>query len=416
MDVERIGKRFWTRILTCTALAWVLVLSPHLVWAQRPAVVDVAMVKQETIAQPVIFVGTVEPRRRSQVASEVAGVVAKLYVEEGQPVRQGDPLIDLRRERLKIALRATQSTAERYRQELAALKNGTRPEEIAEAQAGLEEAEAELEQARREKRRQLDLSKRGVTSLQSREDADTAFNVAQKRLTRARKRHELAALGPRAERIAQGQAEYQAAKAEVARMQYDINRSQVRAPFDGFVVTKDTEIGQWLDVGDPVMTLIELDPARVSVALPERFIAQVRLGMAASVQLDAFPGRQWQGMITQVIPQATESRTFPVVVDVPNPEAQIKSGSFARVVLTIGELQAALLVPKDAIVTQGPRQIVYAIRDGKAAPVPVQRSTFYQGFAVVAGALKAGEQVVVRGNERLRPGQPVRVAKTASEG
>ncbi len=164
------------------------------------------------------------------------------------------------------------------------------------------------------------------------------------------------------------------------------------------------------------MTLIELNPARIAVPLPERYIAQVRLGMVAPVQFDAFPGRHWQGTVASVIPQATESRTFPVIVEVPNPEAQIKSGSFARVVLTIGELQAALLVPKDAIVTQGPRQIVYAVRDGKAALVPVQRTTFYQGFVVVVGPLKAGEQVVVRGNERLRPGQPVRVAKAASEG
>lgn len=65
-------------------------------------------------------------------------------------------------------------------------------------------------------------------------------------------------------------------------------------------------------------------------------------------------------------------------------------------------------------VTQGPRQIVYAVRDHKATPVPVERRTFYQGFAVVTGPLKAGEYVVIRGNERLRPGQAVRIAQAKS--
>jgi multidrug efflux pump subunit AcrA (membrane-fusion protein) len=115
--------------------------------------------------------------------------------------------------------------------------------------------------------------------------------------------------------------------------------------------------------------------------------------------------------VVSIIPQATESRTFPVVVEVPNPDAVIKSGAFARVTLTVGEQQNVLLVPKDAIVTQGPRQIVYAVHEGKASPVPVQRTTFHDGFAVVTGQLEPGQQVVIRGNERLRPGQPVQAAE-----
>jgi RND family efflux transporter MFP subunit len=255
------------------------------------------------------------------------------------------------------------------------------------------------------------LSERGVSSLQSREDAETNFDVALKRLTRARKRYELVVRGPRAERIAQAEAQYQAARVEVERTQYDLSRSRVEAPFDGFVVAQHTEIGQWLGEGDPIMTLIELTTARITVPVPERYVAQVQLGATGLVQLDAVPGETWQGAVVSIIPQATESRTFPVVVEVPNPDAVIKSGAFARATLTVGEQQNVLLVPKDAIVTQGPRQIVYAVQEGKASPVPVQRTTFHAGFAVVTGPLEPGQQVVIRGNERLRPGQPVQTAQ-----
>jgi multidrug efflux pump subunit AcrA (membrane-fusion protein) len=390
------------------AFSWWL---PAAAQPDQPVVVEVAPVVQETIAQPVTFVGTVEPRRRSRVASEVEGIVEHVYVEEGQSVSQGDPLLKLRPQPLQLTLEARQATAKRYQEELAELKNGSRPEEIAEAHAAVQEAEAELAQAQREKSRQMGLSERGVSSLQSREDSETNFNVALKRLTRARKRHEVVARGPRAERIAQAEAQYQAARSEVEQTQYELSRSQVEAPFNGFVVVKHTEIGQWLGEGEPIMTLIELTTARIAVPVSERYVAQVQLGANGLVELDAFPGKTWQGEVVSIIPQATESRTVPVVVEVPNPDAVIKSGAFARVTLTVGEQQNVLLVPKDAIVTQGPRQIVYAVHEGKASPVPVQRTTFHDGFAVVTGQLEPGQQVVIRGNERLRPGQPVQAAE-----
>jgi RND family efflux transporter MFP subunit len=168
-------------------------------------------------------------------------------------------------------------------------------------------------------------------------------------------------------------------------------------------------VGQWLGRGDPVVTLIELDVAHVVVPMPERYISQVRLEDDVKLQFDAIPGRTWDGRVVRIVPQASESRTFPITIAVDNAQTLLKSGFVARAMLTVGEQRDVLLVPKDAIVTQGPRQIVYAIRDGKAVPIPVQRTSFFEGSAVVEGALHKGGQVVIRGNERLRPGQAVQV-------
>jgi multidrug efflux pump subunit AcrA (membrane-fusion protein) len=406
-----------TRTGRCLALLAVIGLLMALqVTAQegRPALVEVAPVIQRSIAQPVTFVGTVEPPRRSRVASEVEGIVASVQVEEGQHVRQNDTLVHLRRERLEIDLQNRRASASRYRSELAELRNGTRPEVIEETRAAVEEAEAEVAQAEREFRRQEGLSERGVTALRTREDAATALQVARQRLIQARARYNVAKRGPRAERVAQAAAQYQAAQAEVEGLEYDLKRTQVRAPFSGFVVEKHTEIGQWLGRGDPVVTLIELSKAHITVPIPERYVPHVHLGEAAEVQVDALPGTIWRGTIIRLVPEANEARTFPATVAVENPDTHLKSGFVARVTLTVGQQHNALMVPKDAIVTQGPRHIVYAVRDGKATPLPVERRMFHEGFAVVSGALKPGEQVVVRGNERLRPGQPVQIAGTDS--
>lgn len=388
---------------------------PFSSWAQngRPAIVETAVVEQKTIAQPVTFVGTVAPRRRSLVSSEVEGIVAELLVDDGQRVQQGETLVRLRQESLRLTLEALQNTAKRYREELAELKNGTRPEAIEEAHTAVLEAKAELEQARRENRRQLDLNQRGVSALRVREDAETATVVARQRLLRAQALYQIAVRGPRVERISQAEAQYRAAAAEVKRLQYDLERSRVTAPFTGYVVAKHTEVGQWLDRGDPVVTLIELDVAHVIVPVPERYISQVQLGDQVRLEFDAIPGRSREGRVVHIIPQANESRTFPITVAADNAQALLKSGFVARATLTVGEQQDALLVPKDAIVSQGTQQIVYAIRDGKAMTVPIQRTSFFEGSAIVVGALQKGEQVVIRGNERLRPGQAVRVVASA---
>lgn len=380
----------------------------------RPALVEVASVMQKTIAQPVTFVGSVEPRRRSRVASEVEGIVENVFVEEGALIQQNEVLAQIRLESIEISLRARQAAAERSRQELLELKNGTRPEVLEELRAAVLEAEAELDRADREKKRQSGLNLRGVAALQARENAETAFRVAQQRLARSRASYQLAQRGPRRERIAQAQAQYQQARAEVERLRYDVAHSRVTAPFTGFVIAKQTEVGQWLGRGDPVVTLIELGKAHITVPMPERYIPHVQLGTTGQVQFDALPNSVWSGKIIRIIPQAAESRTFPVTIEIDNAETRIKSGFFARVTLSIGKQLNAMLVPKDAIVTQGPREMVYAVRDGKAAPIPIERAGFYEAFAVIRGPLKPGEQVVVRGNERLQPGQPVTVTRIDS--
>ncbi|MGQ4807860.1 Multidrug resistance protein MdtA [Candidatus Entotheonellaceae bacterium PAL068K] len=397
----------WLGSLVLTAL----LVQVQPLWAQggRPAVVEVAAVERQSIAQPVTFVGTVEPRRSSRVATEVEGLVSELLVDEGRRVDRGEPLVRIRQERLQILLRNRRAAAERFHQEWVELKNGTRPEVIAEARADIVEAEAELRRAQRENQRQVDLDRSGVTARRTREDAETATEIARQRLARAKARYEVALRGPRAERLAQAEAQYQVARTEVARLRYDQEQSTIRTPFAGFVVTTHTEVGQWLDRGDPVVTLIDLERAHINVPVPERYVSDVQPGAAAMVHLDALPDETWQGTVLRVIPHADEARTFPVTVEVANGKSRIKSGFVARVTLTIGAQHDALLVPKDAIVSQGPGQIVFAVRDGKAKSVPIQRSMFHEGFAVVSGDLQPGESVVVRGNERLRTGQAVRL-------
>jgi len=118
------------------------------------------------------------------------------------------------------------------------------------------------------------------------------------------------------------------------------------------------------------------------------------------------------GRIYAVLPQGDPvSRTFSVKINLENPDFKIKSGMEAMVMFKLADQKTALLVPKDAIVTAGDKRLVFMVNDNKAIPVPVTIIGYYDGNVAVEGKLAPGSKVVIRGNERLRPGQPVSVIK-----
>jgi hypothetical protein len=90
----------------------------------------------------------------------------------------------------------------------------------------------------------------------------------------------------------------------------------------------------------------------------------------------------------------------------------IKAGMFARIHVPVGQKQMALVVPKDALVLGGPQPVVFVVRDGAAIPVPVTTGIAVDSVIQILGSVAAGDLVVVRGNERLRPNQPVRILET----
>ena len=192
--------------------------------------------------------------------------------------------------------------------------------------------------------------------------------------------------------------------------------------FDGYVTAKRTELGKWVTKGDAVVEVLALDTVEINAYVPEADIPYVRIGEDVHVVIPALPNALFSGRVALVIPDAdARSRTFPVKVRVENPPGSdgplLKAGMSARVTLPTGPIQNGMLVPKDALVLGGPQPTVFVVDaasegslDGKARPVAVSLGVPSGSWIQVTGSLKPGEKVVVRGNERLRPGQDVSIA------
>jgi RND family efflux transporter MFP subunit len=282
------------------------------------------------------------------------------------------------------------------------------------------EARMKYLQARRGRADTLYQTKSAVSE-ENRDEATSAAIAAEQDYQEAKATYALAVAGPRAEQIAQGRAQVRMQQALVDKLADQIKKHTISSRFDGYVSAKQTELGQWLTKGDVVVEVVALDPVEVRAYVPEIDIPHVSVGTEVHVEVPALPQRVFTGRVALIIPEAdSRARTFPVKVRVDNPSLDdgpsLKAGMYARVTLPTGPVQKAMLVPKDALVLGGPRPVVFVVdteskdaADGKVRPVPVELGIPSGGWIQIKGPLTTGQRVVVRGNERLRPGQGVTV-------
>ena len=325
-----------------------------------PVPVRVAEVKKKRVSEQISLVGTTEAVATSTVATEVPGVVEYFPVKEGDFVKKGELLVRLRSTDLQLRLKGAIAARETIK-------------------ANLQNAEKELSR----------LSK----LIETNSIAETRFDVAY--FAHRALSHKLLEK-----------------EAEIEQLEYDIKQKKVLAPFSGFVSKEHTQVGEWIKEGGPVITLLDLEQIRIIVDVPERYAVMLNPKDKVKVMVKSISNDLFSGRIYALLPQADQhSRTFPVWINLVNPGFKIKSGMEAMVTFNLVNKKNALLIPKDAIVTAGERRLIFVVVDSKAVPVPVTILGYYDGDVAVVGDLKPGSQVVIRGNERLRPGQVVTVLK-----
>lgn len=390
-----------------------------------PANVAVSSVDHETVGSTGSFVGTVMPLRRSIVGSAVDGRVVEYKVDAGQAVAEGDVLAKLRTGTIDIELEGAKAELRLRQAELNELENGALPEELAQAAARLASAEAHESYSRSRLGRTEQLAQRGgAISEEELELVRSEYRRAEQDRVEAEESLKLLQSGPRQERIAQARARLEMQKEMVRLLEDRLEKFEIRAPFDGYVVREETEEGAWIQQGDPIAEVIDIDPVEIDVKVPENSIRFLQRGMSVTVRVGAIPGREFEGTLSQIVPEADErARSFPVKVLVANaPENEqdlLRPGMLAEASLPTSQVFEGLTVPKDAVVfgtsVVGGGPLVWKNEAGIARPVAVEIGVASGDRFAVTGELAEGDEVVIRGNERLRPGQPLQVIRLPSQ-
>lgn len=403
------------------AAAVVVVAVVRIAWPQpqaSPSVpVAVALVSTMQTASGQPFVGTVLPARTSDVGSAVDGRLVDLPIVDGQHVAEGEPIAQLLRGLLEIERAGATAELDRRRQVLGELQAGSRPEEIEQARATVAGFEARLAYATGRLARLARLAERGTSTADELQDAQTELRAIEAQLRGSRAALALTEAGPRKEQIAQAAAAAAVQEAEVQRIDDQLAKHTIRAPFAGWVVERFTEKGQWVARGGLIARIAELDTLEIEAQVPESAVAALREGAHVRLEFDAAADQPWIGTVARIVPQADLlSRSFPVRIRLANRIVDgvptIKGGMLARAWLPVGAAGSVTVVPKDALVLGGPKPLVFCVDPigpaaGVVRPVEVALGAAVEGHVAVSGSLDPGMLVVVRGNERLRPGMQV---------
>jgi HlyD family secretion protein len=291
--------------------------------------------------------GTIEATE-VEVSSKLAGRIAQLLVKEGDLVVANQVIARLDLAEIEAEVAQQQAVLARAEAQLKELLAGSRPQEIEEARANLQQAEDNLKLARDDWDRFDNLFKEGAISAQERDRAKNKVEVALSQVKAARERYELVRIGPRKEVIEAARHERDRATGALEWAKVRLRDSTILAPLAGVVLTKRAEQGEVVNPGFPIVVLIDPDDLWLRVYIPESEIGLVKIGQAAAITVDSFPNRRFEGKVTEIsskaefTPRTVQTKkervnlVFGVKITLDNRERLLKPGMPADAEISVG--------------------------------------------------------------------------------
>ena len=354
------------------------------------------------IEQPdsVTVSGAAEANVTALSAFQIAGRVGKVFVEEGQAVSKGQVLAELDATDYRIAYDAAQGQADAARAVDNKAQEGPRTQELAQARI-------DYEQWRDQYTRMKFLYDHQSLPANDFEKIEAAYKASQQR-------YEMARQGTRVQDKEAANGQLRAAAAAMHEAQKRLGDTQLRAPIAGFIGMRHIDVGDTVAAGMPVISVLDLNPMKVRVAIPEAEIGKVHEGARATVTIPSLDGRQFEGKVETVgVAADPASRSYTAKISVPNPARLLRAGMVSEAHILGATMVKAITVPGAAIVhdAQGVAHVyvyspeqrrVYARRVDVGAPLGDE--------VEIRGGLNGDEQVVVAGQQNVREGSPVSIA------
>lgn len=321
----------------------------------RPSLVEVAPLTKGEVHRLQSFVGTLYFNQKSDLASETEGKVLAVHFDSGESVKKGDLLVTLESSVLDKQILASQ-------------------EALKEAQANHTKSQKDLT------RYQKLLTEQSVAQ----SEYDT-IHYATSGL----------------------QSRVNALKASLDAQKIERNKKKIYAPYDGIITAKNVEVGEWVKVGDPVAQIVNPYLADITVNIPQNFLHSVKPKDAVPIIIAS---EEYTGTVKAIIPLGDKNtRTFPLQVTLRS-DTVLFEGMEAKIQLPNISLENALLIPRDGVIKRFGQQVIFANANNQAMMIPVTVVGYFEDqVAVDSPMLQEGMSIVIKGNERIFPNQPLQV-------
>ena len=324
------------------------------------AKVVVALVTEKEVSKTNRNLGLVDFDIKAGLSPEIGGLISSQHIQEGMTVKKGDVLVRLQNDFIQKDL---EILAQRIRQ-----------------------ADIKIDNNQKSLKRYEILFKENLTSEKFYDDLSDNLRelVVQKQiLIKEREKKEL-----------------------------ELAKSLIRAPFAGLVLKKFSNQGEWISLGNPICTLADIASTHVKVAISEELARYVKKGQSLSIEIPALD-KSLSGAIIGMVPIADpKSKTFQIKIAFPYFD-NIVQNMTAAVNVPVSFKERLRMIKRDALVRNQGKDFIYTVEDGKAKILPVEIVSVAGEFiGVDAPYITTGMPVVVDGNDRLRPGQPVTIIET----
>jgi HlyD family secretion protein len=374
----------------------------------RPPEARFATVTRETVVDTVMTNGKAEPIEWAAIHTEQSGPLVRLSVQRGQRVAAGAVIAEVSASGAREDLAAAEARIEQARAELTLAESGGRASDVAEIEGSLRKAKLELASAQRDMeslQRLVDKKAATLTELHSAKDRVSQAQAQVQSLQQ--RRGSLVAKTDRTvaeARLRDAQAAADAAKKRIA-------QGTIRAPMAGVVYDLNVRRGDFVNVGDRIASVGNVERMKVIVYVDEPELGRVRAGMPVVVTWDARPGKEWKGTVEKIPTEITALGTRQVgevACTVENPDQELLPGTNVNAAIRSNVVENALTIPKECLRRENGQTGVLVLDGERLAWRPVKTGIWSITRTQVVEGLKDGDRVLVPGERQFKSGDAVR--------
>jgi HlyD family secretion protein len=369
--------------------------------------------------------GYIVAAHKIELAAKVIGKVNWIGVEKGDRVREGQVLVRLEDDEYQAQLMQAKGQLANLQAKLDEANHGSRPEEIAQALANLNTAEADLDNARVSVERARRLVGEKLTPQQAVDDAQARYDGAIHRVDSLRKAYELVRIGPRQEEIASLRGAVDQARGALNYAETNLANTIIRAPIDGTILERAVEKGEFVTtsfVGDRgakgyVVSIADLNDLEVELDISQNDFAKLHAAQRGTVTTDAFPDRKYEGFIKEISPEANRQKaTVQIKVKVVKPDSYLRPEMNASVAFLSDPKPAraaagggpppkpAGMIPASAVHDGA----VFVMLDGRAVRRAVKTGATSGPSVRIEDGLIGGEDLIPAPPAGLKDGDKIR--------